>query len=80
MAWWKLWLGAQRGLLQEIRHGSLEEDLRAMVDPDEKRQSMVLKHLLSWQRVLMSENIPHFLRVDLRLNTFCRKECLGRGA
>jgi hypothetical protein len=51
-----------------------------MVDPDEKRQSMVLKHLLSWQRVLMSENIPHFLRVDLRLNTFCRKECLGRGA
>jgi hypothetical protein len=27
----------------------------------------------------MSETIPHFLRVGLRLNIFCRKECLGRG-
>jgi hypothetical protein len=26
----------------------------------------------------MSKTIPHFLRVDLRLNTFCREECLGR--
>jgi hypothetical protein len=49
-------------------------------DPDEKRQSMVLKHLLSWQRLLMSETVSHFLRVGLRLNTFCREECLGRGA
>ena len=54
-------LGAQRSLLWEIRHGSLEEDLLPMVDPDEKRQSMVLKHLLSWQRVLMSKTVPHFL-------------------
>jgi hypothetical protein len=28
----------------------------------------------------MSETIPHFLRAGLRLNTFCRDECLGRGA
>ena len=41
---------------------------------------MVLKHLLSWRRVVMSETIPHFLRVGLRLNNFCREECLGRGA
>ena len=46
----------------------------------EKRQSMVLKHLLSWWRVVMSETIHHFLRAGLRLNTFCREECLGRRA
>jgi hypothetical protein len=27
----------------------------------------------------MSKTIPHFLRVGLRLNTFCREECLERG-
>lgn len=27
----------------------------------------------------MSETIPHFLRAGLRLNTFCREECLERG-
>ena len=51
-----------------------------MVDPDEKKQSMVLRHLLSWQRVVMSETVLHVLRVGLRLNNFCREECLGRGA
>ena len=51
-----------------------------MVDPNEERQSMVLKHLLSWLRVVMSETVPHFLRAGLRLNTICRVECLGRGA
>jgi hypothetical protein len=38
--------------LWEVRCGSLEEDLlhcSSMVDPDEKRQSMVLRFLLSWQ-------------------------------
>jgi hypothetical protein len=35
--------------------------------------------LLSWQRVAMSKTVPHFLRAGLRLNTFCREECLGRG-
>ena len=50
-----------------------------MADPYAKRQSMVLRHLLSWQRVVMSETVPHFLRVSLRLNTFYREECLGRG-
>jgi hypothetical protein len=49
-------------------------------DPNEKRQSMVLKHLLSWSRVVMSETVPHFLRAGLKLNTFCREECLGRGS
>ena len=29
--------------------------------------------------MVKSETIPHFLRVGLRLNTFCREECLGRG-
>ena len=28
----------------------------------------------------MSETIPYFLREGLRLNIFCREECLGRGA
>ena len=50
-----------------------------IVDPNEKRQSMVLRRLFSWWRVVMSETVPHFLRADLRLNTFCREECLGRG-
>jgi hypothetical protein len=48
--------------------------LLPMGDPDEKGQSMVLKHLLSWWRVVMSETIPPspFLREGLKLNTFCR--------
>jgi hypothetical protein len=49
------------------------------MDPDEKRQPMVLRHLLSWWRVVMSEALPHFLRAGLGLITFCREECLGRG-
>jgi hypothetical protein len=36
-------------------------------------------YLLSWWRVAMSKTIPPFLRTGLRLNTFCREECLGRG-
>jgi hypothetical protein len=28
----------------------------------------------------MSETLPRFLRVGLRLNIFCREEYLGRGA
>jgi hypothetical protein len=27
----------------------------------------------------MSKTVSHFLRVGLKLNTFCREECLGRG-
>jgi hypothetical protein len=27
----------------------------------------------------MNKTVPQSLREDLRLNTFCRKECLGRG-
>jgi hypothetical protein len=49
-----------------------------MLDPNGKRQSMVLRHFLSWQRVAMSKTVPYFLRAGLRLNTFCREECLGR--
>jgi hypothetical protein len=48
-------------------------------DLDEKRMSMVSRHLLSWWRVAMSKTIPQFLRAGLRLNTFFREECLGRG-
>jgi hypothetical protein len=29
---------------------------------------------------MMSKTVPDFLRVGLRLNTFCREEFLGRGA
>jgi hypothetical protein len=47
-------------------------------DHNEKRQFMILKRLLSWWRAVMNETLPHFLRVGLRLNTFCREECLGR--
>jgi hypothetical protein len=46
-----------------------------MADLDEKRQS----HLLLWWRVTMNKTVPHFLRVGLRLTTFCREECLRRG-
>ena len=41
LAWWRLWLRVQGGLLQKIRLGSLEEVLlhcSSMADPDEKRQ------------------------------------------
>ena len=51
-----------------------------MADPNEKTQSMVLRHLLSWQRVVMRETVPCSLRAGPKLNTFCREECLGRGA
>jgi hypothetical protein len=50
-----------------------------MVNSGKKRQFMVLRHLLSWRRMSMSKTIPHFLRAGLRLNTFFREECLGRG-
>lgn len=80
LTWWHSGLGAQRGLLWEIRQRSFEEDLFPPVDSDEKTQSVVLKHLLAWWRVVMSETVPHFLRVSLRLNTFYREEYLGRGA
>ena len=75
-------MGALRGLLGEITGLLFRQrpvPLVPTVDPNEKRQSMVLRHLLSWQRVAMSKTIPHFLGADLRLNIFCREECLGRG-
>jgi hypothetical protein len=68
----------QRGLLQEIRERPAS--LFLTKGPNEKRLSMVLRHLFSWWRVVMSETMPHFLRMGLRLKTFCREECLGRGA
>jgi hypothetical protein len=49
-----------------------------MAHPDEKRQFMVLKHLLSWQRVVMSETVPHFLRDGLRLNAFAGRSVWER--
>lgn len=52
----------------EIRHGSLE-------DPDEKKQCMVLRPFLSRWKVDEKPE-PQFLSVGLRLNNFCRDECL----
>jgi hypothetical protein len=43
------------------------------VDPNEKKQYMVLRHLLSWWKVYVKNNTP-LLMVGLRLNTFCREE------
>jgi hypothetical protein len=43
-----------RGLLWETRHRFFRRrpvPLLAMTDPDEKRQFMVLKYLLSWREV-----------------------------
>jgi hypothetical protein len=53
-AWWRPWLGAQKGLLQEIRQWLCKQKSSPwlpMVNLDEKRQSMILRHLLSWQKV-----------------------------
>ena len=72
LAWWRLWLRKLNGFRQR------PAPLLPTEDPDEKRQSMVLKHLLSWQRVVMSETIPHFLRAVLRLSNFCMEEYVGR--
>jgi hypothetical protein len=33
-----------------------------MAGPDEMRQSIVLRYLLSWQRVVISEAMPPFIR------------------
>jgi hypothetical protein len=49
-AWWRPWLGALRGLLREISYRLFRRrpiPLLPTADPDEKRQSMVLRHLLS---------------------------------
>jgi hypothetical protein len=48
-----------------------------MADAGEKRQSMVVRHLLSWWKVDEYNCIP-LLKVGLRLNTFCREMYLGR--
>jgi hypothetical protein len=45
-----------------------------MADPDEKRQSMVSRHLLTWRKVVMSKTVPHFSGAGLRLNNFCRED------
>jgi hypothetical protein len=50
--------------------------LLLMVYSNEKRQSMVLRHLFSCLRVAISKTIIHFLRACLRLNSFCREEWL----
>lgn len=47
LVWQAPWQEALKGLLREIRRSSLEEDLRhcpSTVDPNEKRQSVVLRH------------------------------------
>jgi hypothetical protein len=51
-AWWRSWLRIQRGLLQRLDSSSVGKGhlcgSPCQIDPDEKRQSMVLRHLLSW--------------------------------
>jgi hypothetical protein len=57
LAWWQPCLRAH------VRCGSLEEDLLhcfSTADPDEKRQSKVLRHLLSWGRVVIVKPHPIF--------------------
>ena len=82
LTWWRPWLRTLRSLLLETRLDSLDEALQnslpQTLDPDEKRQAMILKHLLSWRRVLMSETALPFLRACLKLNTCCKEEYLGR--
>ena len=48
------------------------------MDPDEKRQSMVLRHLLSWRRVVVSETVLPFLRAGLRLGKRSKEGSRGR--
>ena len=51
---WQLWLGVQTGLLWNIRRQLYRQrpsPLLPTADLYEKRQSMVLRHLLSWQKV-----------------------------
>jgi hypothetical protein len=81
LAWWSPWLEALRSLLCVISSqlfGWRPVPLLPTVNPNKKRQSVILKHLLPWSRVVMSETLPHFLRTSLGLNTFCRQEFLGR--
>jgi hypothetical protein len=46
------------------------------LDPEEKRQFVVLKYLLLWQKV-DEQNHTLLLRAGLRVNIFWREECLG---
>jgi hypothetical protein len=53
LAWWPL-SGAQRGLLWEIRlqlYKRRPSPWLPTAELDEKRQSMTLRHLLSWRKV-----------------------------
>ena len=55
-AWWQSWLRAQMSLLWEIRRWLYKQRPSRcppppMADPGEKRQSIVLRHLLSWWKV-----------------------------
>jgi hypothetical protein len=65
--------GQEKGAMERVHGliiGSLKEDLPAplfpMVRPDTKRYSMVLRHLLSWRRVVMSETVLPFFSAGLR--------------
>ena len=54
LAWWQLWLRMQIDLLQEIRQWLYRQGPSLWlptVDPNEKRQSMELRYLLSWQKL-----------------------------
>lgn len=85
-AW--VWLGgSQQSWLSEAFNGRQDGGCNGQglihgsswAYPYEKRQSMVLRHLFSWQKVNYKKHTP-LLRLGLRLNPFPRKEYLGRKA
>jgi hypothetical protein len=62
LAWWWLWLGVQRGLPQDIRLCSLEEDLLHCSHRGSLWEEAVhgFKAFISWRRVVISETVPSF--------------------
>jgi hypothetical protein len=51
-----------------------------MADPYAKRQSMVLRHLLSWRRVVINKTVPHFLRVRPEVKYLLQGGVSGKGS
>jgi hypothetical protein len=47
-------------------------------DPDEKRQSMVSRHLLSWQRVAITKTVPPLSQGVLEVKNLLQREASGK--
>lgn len=71
------WLGNCPWLVRYRLGGHCGWELREIFY--EKRQFMLPNSLLLWQKIDKQTHIP-LLRVGLRLNTFCREDCLGKEA